>query len=402
MNDRKTAVYYPTMDISDARSLRQCVLFWDEFKTIVPSEIGDPFKARESRICRQEGFLAPLHCDLRSSLLEEVGETFVQLLKLRQGHLLSATGMDAVRSQYDWPTGIEYYFADREPSKQEIRQLFESGALVPLANPKFGPQFADELRRLGLDFAEKIDAKRIDYMNAEIGAYNSTETSIRLGSVLLPRSVADSYMTALAARLAEAEEAEVFTDSRAAFASNVAVRDVKTHHPPDSAEVPSVGQVLSVTMQDIHVDPDVPIEKLIRFRRKNEQHLLDLRRSIQAMLTPTVDEAAREAADRAQVLFERNVRPAMEKLRKELQDSAIGSLWEGIQRAVTLSVPAGGVLAATTGWSGATLVTAGLAITVADVAVKSSLAKRRILRGNAISYLSMLESSYGLPPWSRA
>ena len=88
------------------------------------------------------------------------------------------------------------------------------------------------------------------------------------------------------------------------------------------------------------------------------------------------------------------IRPKLESLKDELKDSSIQAVWDGVQRAVTISVPAGGALAYFTGLSGTTLLAAGAAVAVTDLAVKTHLARKKARRASPYSYLLDVQSKF--------
>lgn len=73
-----TALYYPYVDIDDPRWLRTAVLFWDHIQTIVPTEIEQPYRNRESQLVQDAGFLSPLACDLHGELLEDMSRRVIR------------------------------------------------------------------------------------------------------------------------------------------------------------------------------------------------------------------------------------------------------------------------------------------------------------------------------------
>jgi hypothetical protein len=107
----------------------------------------------------------------------------------------------------------------------------------------------------------------------------------------------------------------------------------------------------------------------------------------------------RELEDGAKLLFKKKIRPGLRKLKKELELQTIQSVWEGVQRAMTISAPAGGMLATVTGFSGAMLLGAGAFITMVDVGIKSYLARSRARASSPYTYLFDIERKFSLPQY---
>jgi hypothetical protein len=64
---------------------------------------------------------------------------------------------------------------------------------------------------------------------------------------------------------------------------------------------------------------------------------------------------------------------------------------------MTVSAPAGGMLAATTGFSGSMLLGAGAFITLADVGIKTYLARAKARASSPYTYLLDIERKFSLP-----
>jgi len=155
-------------------------------------------------------------------------------------------------------------------------------------------------------------------------------------------------------------------------------------------------------MESLRVDPAVPIENLIGFRRRQKDQLCELsglfdELKMQIENTNGPDDLEREAKR----LYENKIRPSLGRLKDELSRQNIQSVWEGVQRALTITVPAGGVLAATTGWSGSILLGAGALIAIADVGVKAYLAASRARTLSPYSYLLDIQEKFSLPSYVR-
>lgn len=212
--------------------------------------------------------------------------------------------------------------------------------------------------------------------------------------LLVDSQFAAAYMSALAALLAKESDLAALTNEDRAMGVNLhaLLEDVKPSSGANKA-----GALVSFMMETIKVDPEAKIEKLLKFRRERANQLAELSAQFEDLSAKMGScETDRELKSEAKRAYENRIRPKLESLQQELNDNSLQSVWEGVQRAVTVSVPAGGALAYFTGMTGATLLAAGAAIAVTDVSVKTHLARKKARRASPFTYLLDVERKFSV------
>jgi hypothetical protein len=395
-----TALYYPYIDIRDGGWLRSAVLFWDELQTIVPTSIENPYNEADTKICEQEGYLQPLRCDLHQGLLEELGTRVFKLLENpewaysmlyggksdpSEGALIHGDKVaQGIKRRVEEIVGIH---PDKMPPA--LRTLFlQSGGLEAIAAEKLPPQLRSRLKELSDVYS--------DGHSDELRHLMKTRPYHDEGDwIFVNNRFADVYMSALAALLAKKVEVSPLTNEEPSSGVNLRclIEDVSASGPSAAT-----GALVSVVIKHLRVDPETPIHKLLAFRRRREDQLAelsgvfdDLKAKIEKSSSP------KELEDGAKRLFAQKIRPGLRKLKKELELQTIQSVWEGVQRAMTISAPAGGMLATVTGFSGSLLLGAGAFITMADVGVKTYLTRARTRMSSPYTYLFDIERKFSLP-----
>jgi hypothetical protein len=397
-----SALYYPHIDIHDPKWLRSAILFWDEIKTIAPKSIKVPYKHEDTRICWQEGFLEPLRCDLHPELLDTLGKRVIGLMDdvSFQRNLASSSihndpnsmtlihadkiGMD-IRHQFQ--------MAHLHPEKlsPELRALAMRAGLARMHSEKLSPEtqeLFDEMEFVGLH-PDKISPHLQNLMR------RTTRLRDNDGEWLLVDSrFAEVYMSALAALLAKEADLAALTNEEPSMGVNLhaLLDDVKPSSQSDKK-----GALVSFIMEALRVAPDTKVEKLLLFRRARANQLAELTAQFDDLSSKITNcDSAIELETKARDAYVIKIRPKLEALKDELADSSIQAIWEGIQRGVTISVPAGGALAYFSGITGTTLLAAGAAIAVTDVAVKTHLARKKARRASPYTYLLDVERKFSV------
>ena len=108
-------------------------------------------------------------------------------------------------------------------------------------------------------------------------------------------------------------------------------------------------------------------------------------------------EEKRELKEKAARVYENNIRPGLQKLKDELSDESIKSLWQGFAQGATVSVGAGSALATFTVAPGSIVLGAGAFLAVATVAINTLFARRKARRASPYSYLLDIERRFSMP-----
>lgn len=395
-----SALYYPHIDINDGQWLRSAVLFWDEIKTIAPRAIARPYQSPDTNILWREGFIEPLRCDLHPDLLDALGNRIVGLMD----SVFFRRDLDADRIRRD-PNRFALMHADKVG--MSIRDQFRNADMHP---KKFSPELRSLAVRAGLAHL------RPDTIDPELrGALQDTqlvemhprkmsrhlEDMARRGNrrfnndgewILVDSRFAEVYMSALAALLSKEMELAALTNEEPSMGVNLhaLLDDVKP-----SSQSDKIGALVSFVMEALRVDPETRVDKLLDFRRTREAQLAELSGHFEELSSKIVAcETGKELEESARQVYQTRIRPKLEALKSELRDNSIQTAWEGVQRAVTVSVPAGGALAYFTGLTGTTLLAAGAAIAVTDVAVRTHLARNKARRASPYTYLLDVERTF--------
>jgi hypothetical protein len=392
-----SALYYPHIDIDDPKWLRSAVLFWDEIKTIAPRQVKSPYRNPDTDFLWREGFLEPLRCDLHPELLDTLGRRVVSLMdhdsfgrelgqrdETNSSTLLHAAKMGGqIRRQFD--------LAQIHPEKlsPELRDFAMRAGLARMHPNKLSPRTRRVFSELELVsmHPEKMSPGLRDMLQ------NSQRLSDRDGEWLLVDSrFADVYMAALAALLAKETDLSALTNEEPSMGINLhaLLEDIK---PTTASE--KKGALVSFTMEAIRVNPRTRIDKLLAFRRARKTQLAELAAQFDDISSKIGKcESAKELQKKVGATYDTRIRPKLEALKSELRDNSIQSVWDGVQRAVTVTIPAGGAFAYFTGFTGTALVAATAAITITDLAVKTHLAGSRTRRASPFTYLLDVERKF--------
>lgn len=395
-----SALYYPHIDIHDNRWLRSAVLFWDEIKTIAPRAIAQPYQNTDTNILWREGFIEPLRCDLHPELLDVLGKRVVGLMD--SGFFRRDFDSDRLRSD---PNRIALLHADKvgmgirnlcrsvdmhpEKLSPALRSFVMRAGLAHMHPGKVDPELRYLLRDI-LDFEMHPDTAPPLLEDIERRANRRFDND---GEWLLVDSrFAEVYMSALAALLSKETDLAALTNEEPSMGVNLhsLLDDVKPSSQSDKK-----GALVTFVMEAIKVDPETRVDKLLEFRRAREVQLAELSGHFEELSAKIVTcETGKELEESARKVYQTRIRPKLEALKSELKDNSIQAAWEGFQRAVTVSVPAGGALAYFSGLTGTTLLAAGAAIAVTDVAVRTHLARNKARRASPYTYLLDVERKF--------
>lgn len=397
-----SALYYPYIDIPDSKWLRSAILFWDELKTIVPETIKDPYKKEDTEILWKEGFLAPLRCDFHPDLLNTLGKRVMSLMDIGgPGERIYNRGLN------EDPNRNALIHAEKMGMK--IRRQFDQARIYP---EKLSPELREFLMRGGMAWvhSEKLSSElrdiieEVQYFDVHQRKFSPQlrrmmRQSERLmddgGEWLLVDSrFARVYMSALAAILAKETDLAALTNEESHMGINIhtILEDVKPYEQTDKK-----GALVSFVMETICVDPETSVEKILSFKRSRRNQVAELSSQFDEISAKIPEcENSDEMKEKIQYAYVTKIRPKLDSLKKELHDNHIQSIWDGFQRAVTISIPSGGIISQLSSMNGTTLLAAGAAIAVADVSIKTHLSCRKARRASPYTYLLDLERKFSV------
>lgn len=201
-------------------------------------------------------------------------------------------------------------------------------------------------------------------------------------------------MSALAALLAKEIDVSPLTGEEPSSGVNLrCLGDDITSSRPNAAR----GALVSVVMEGLRIDPEAPIQSILKFRRKREDQLAELSGKFDE-LKKSIETSAEgpDIAANAKRVFENSIRPALGKLKDELRRDTIESSWSGFQTASTFSaVPSTALWA--TGFEAPVVLGAGAFITAAGIGVKSYLARSKARSSSPYTYLLDVERKFAIP-----
>jgi hypothetical protein len=398
-----TALYYPHIDITDGEWLRSAILFWDEVQTIAPTSVRFPYQSSDTKTCEEEGFLRPLRCDLHQDLLEDLGKRVFRLLEDREWQRELTWG-----NRENNPASNSLMHADKigHLMKSRLRSLvgihpdkmppalktllMQSGGLELLSAGKLPPNLRHILEDIDLfgmspdKLSRELRRSMLPHSNQDDGDW-----------ILVNGRFAEVYMSLLAALLSKETKVSALTNEELSSGINLRclVDDVAA-----SGETAARGALVSVVMKGLRVDPQTPVRKLLSFRRGRKDQLAELSGLFDDLKGKIEkSETAQELEDGAKRLFENRIHPSLERLKGEMEAQTIQSVWDGVQRGITVSAASGGALAYITGYTGPMLLGAAAFITLADVGMKSYLARSKARSASPYTYLLDIERKFSLP-----
>lgn len=392
-----TALYYPHIDIRETGWLRSAMLFWDEIQTIVPTAIGEPYQEPDTRLCAEEGYMRPLHCDLHEEVLSDLGLRVIRLMEQSNWtysarHHLSGPMDDALMHADKLSDEMMWRIENAvgmHPSKMcpELRSLLIGPlGLQVLSRQKVHPS----LRRMLHDFYDH----RIHHEQLSLEMKRQFDRHGEVDWLLVDRHFAEIYMSALAALLSKKVQVSPLTNEESSLGVNLRCLGDDVYSSGPSA---ARGALVSVVMEGLRIDPEASISRILKFRKKRQDQLAELsgkfdelKRSIETSAEgPDIEANARR-------VFENSIRPALGALKGELKRDTIQSSWSGFQTASTFSaVPSTALWA--TGFEAPVVLGVGAFITAAGVGIKSYLARSRVRSSSPYTYLLDVERQFALP-----
>jgi hypothetical protein len=356
MSDRftfGTALYHPTIDIDDAAWLRNAILFWDRIETIVPSSIDTPYRHRDTRILSAEGLLAPLPPDRHRDVLDRLEIDVINFLD---------------------NTDENEFLGIRETGQGTAEtELLHAGKLGFLLGDEVGGSRVHQ-------------SKMAAGLHHRLGDWEPDED----GFLHVHPRFADFYMSILAAGLAKKTGASPVSNHREAFGANLRTI-VGQAGAPDGSDH-GTGALVSITMENLVIDPAVPIEQLLAFKRRNADELEQLAVEFDALAGTIKDaESVEELRKKATHLYNTKVRIGMKKLQTRLRRQSIGCALGGVALAATLGT------AATVSTAGAFALGATAFLTLSSFAVNGRFALSNTKLDSPFTYLADLQRDFAIP-----
>lgn len=397
-----SALYYPYIEVRDSNWLRSSVLFWDSIQTIVPTSISKPYHNADTLICQEEGYLQPLYCDLHQEVLRELGARVIALLErpnwsfsvgLRPS--VQDPSVEAIRASDDLRNEVSrrFHYAGIYPEKlsPELRQHLVQVGLGQVPDKKISNELARYVGQGAILHDDKVseELKSVfgyrDEYNGEFFIVNDRFAAL--------------YMAALAATLARATGLSPLTtkESYQGFNLKYLFDEVAGSLGHQDAR----GTLVTLVLQGLHVNPETPIQKLIDFRRKRATQLAELSAVFDELKLKIEKSEEGEIEEKAKRVVENQVRPGLEKLKRELASQTILSAWTGLYQAATLSAGGGGALLKFADAAPGIVLGTGAFLTATNVAVNAIAAYQKVRASSPYTYLLDVKRRFSLPVWLR-
>ncbi len=363
------ALYYPRIQVPNEGWLKTAILYWEDVQTIVPASMPEPYSGT-SRVLFDAGVLSPLHVHPHMDCVER--------LAVKVFDYFGSTEADGVLVE----GGLRQSDLIHPEKIPELREL------VHMHPEKFPDALLHQLERL-------FHGREGDWIRVD-------------------RPFARFYMTLLATELAESHGIALLTDLPASDRLAVNVRldsklgipyvrfgDPYWHrygrHWFHEHRVPgnlAPALLADLTLQKIAINPDTPVDDLLRFREGHKAELGRFRTKM-AELTKSIDgELTIEALQqRVADIYANEVKPTLAEMKDCLNASKIKWVLESFLKTSMLSVPTTGTLAAC-GLSVPHALLAGAGISITVSAVLYNVQRREEMSRNPYSYLLAAESHF--------
>ncbi len=293
-NEKEIVLYYPYIDIDDASLMKTAALYWDEIQTIVPydeyeyydkhgslpSNGLDPYANPISKEAKAAGFLKPRFVNPEDESVKKAGREIIT----------------DIRKTPEIKTKIKEMIKKPVRTSQRIR-------------PKFS----------------KLSMSKIDINHLINIVFEFKEAGIHISPadnnyMIVPTAFSDTYMSMLASSIATNDGTIPLTNVNL---WNDALIDRYINY--DEERMDNQGQLATMSLKTISIDPNVPLIEILRFRNDHRDMLINFRRQIRE-LSRQVAQGLNTAEK--QSVFEEiigdNIRTAKVEIESKLKESNLG------------------------------------------------------------------------------
>lgn len=272
-----SALYYPYRHSKSGVGCAQPFCSGTKFKPLFPQRTAIHIGSLIAKICAQEGYLRPLHCDLHADTLQELGRRMMKLID-------SPDSLQAMRYRETDPSVVAMRAGEQMTS--EVRRGFHRVGVWP---EKLAPGLREVIVGLGLASIHEgkvpPEVRRLlrshdmspihpEKLTSELRRFLRQESESQDGEWLwVDSDFAAAYMAALAAMLSQKVAVSPLTDSEPSLGINLRslVDDVASYRDTDAR-----GAIVTFVMEGLQVDPETPIHRLLAFRRSRRNQLAEL------------------------------------------------------------------------------------------------------------------------------
>ena len=290
------ALYYPTIDIKNEWWLKSAALFWDSIETIVPlSKSENPYENSTARALYENNVLQPHVVDPWSDEVAGLEDDVRQFIGTREGKRLLHKRLFNNSLAHAIEDGRESRRRFLEDMGERLRQQYDDLYIHADKLPHF---LQDDLRR-----------------------YRDQD-----GFVLTTVEFLRFYMTLLANNICRREGLSLLTDKvMANDLTTMMLKDkigVKLESVDGNNHLHTV--FYNIVLENIHIDPKTPVEKIIDFKRRYADELGRFRMEVSQLTNiENVGENYISISEQAKNIYENGVIPSMNDLKKALNGATI-------------------------------------------------------------------------------
>jgi Family of unknown function (DUF6236) len=359
------ALYYPWIDIEDEGWLKNAILYWDHIQTIVPESVNNPYTTRTALKLCDENLLSPYYVNPQ----------------IREIHDLT----DDVLKYLDSPEGTEVLFAKEIKEYSHIhpaKLAYEVRELIEIHPDKLPDEIQHKLRR-SMSSHEKdwltVDKRFASFYMTLLATRLSSES----GLGLLTNTVENNKL-ANSARLDAKIQLPKSRRYQSRFRDDEQYRNI-----PASL---SQGILVDLILQTIQIDPETPIDEIMKFKKRYADELGNLRVNIAKLTTNiSTDQPLSLLYQQVNDIYINEVQPGINILKRTLSEQRIRWVADNFLKVSFFSMGAASLPLAVMGLSVPQALLAGAGISLTASATLYNCDREKTLRENPFSYLFAAE-----------
>lgn len=282
----RSVMFYPYLEPKDSEALRSSLLYWDTIQTITPSMAEQPYQTDTSKLLLGEGVLSPRLITQYEVRDMDIDDQAIDFLKNSD---MASIINHITKSDTPYPKPHESF--------------------SNLHDGKLSYRLSEYLRR----------------QRPSDSAWHS-----------IPDSFAHFYMSLLANRISEKDGIDIMTDSyvydifskKINLNSNIqAEHGARADREWNKEDNIAEGLLIQILMKKLVIRDDIPLTKIIEFRKNNTAQLNEFRGFIHDTLSTTYNskhyETPKSAASTIEFLYTSKIKTEIDGLKKSLDESFI-------------------------------------------------------------------------------
>ncbi len=360
-SEKEIALYYPYMDIEDAGLIKTAALYWDKLQTIIPLDPDGLYSGREETLNMNDFYKMDVSREAKKeSFLEE---RFVQPID----ELIEKTGQEFVSDLQNNPE-VKDNLANMLRSPQWRRASVDDKYRI-IYMEKFNPihlgNMIFELRDIGIQFNPLTDGTN---------------------GMIVPKPFYDMYMSRLASVISQSDHSVPLTNENLwQDAALDRIIDYSEERKQNQSEL------IRLSLQIISIDLNVPLIKILKFKDKHKEILINFRKHIRELarqVATGLDSTEKQCV--LEEIIKDKVVPVKEEIQIKLSENDIvfGLSAFDIVQATAMGAIVSGIADLRAG-----IIGAGISLTVS--LYKSIRKDRNIIRDHPLGYLYQADKELG-------